>query len=266
MEQLAIYFMIYLFSLLLGEKLVFSTNHSHNFIFWFCTLTYVYLLLFLSLLVMMDKHISRDRRVRNMMGQFLGISIPFYYTINFIGMVIVLRDYEYYSQTLFVLDTIILGIIFTTTLILVVLSLVYLGNKVNKNIRNWVKRREMKRMAYLIKKIYKEVLLVKGYQNKMKLFSYLKNKTLIKFLGKMSYNYNDKKMIDVYFRDDTESKSGDCVICLCDLNKEGETIKLACDHKFHDKCVKEWFKTSVACPVCKRSVRITLLKTIYNGL
>ncbi len=42
----------------------------------------------------------------------------------------------------------------------------------------------------------------------------------------------------------------DCSICLDKLNTK--TIKmLPCNHLFHKKCINEWLKTSIQCPLCK---------------
>ena len=42
----------------------------------------------------------------------------------------------------------------------------------------------------------------------------------------------------------------DCSICLDKLNTK--TIKmLPCNHLFHKKCINEWLKNSIQCPLCK---------------
>ncbi len=44
----------------------------------------------------------------------------------------------------------------------------------------------------------------------------------------------------------------DCSICLISLNNE--FIKLPCNHKFHDSCIKEWNKKNNTCPLCRSIV------------
>ena len=40
-----------------------------------------------------------------------------------------------------------------------------------------------------------------------------------------------------------------CTICLENILSECKLLK--CKHKFHKTCIKEWFKTSDTCPVCR---------------
>lgn len=43
-----------------------------------------------------------------------------------------------------------------------------------------------------------------------------------------------------------------CSICLV---KKGKKIKLDCSHKFHRKCIKEWFDIKKNCPNCRRIIK-----------
>ena len=59
-----------------------------------------------------------------------------------------------------------------------------------------------------------------------------------------------------------EKTKPECSICLGeeDLNKT-----LACGHKFHRKCIKEWAKKgSNTCPVCRAEITTTSKYTIFN--
>ena len=40
-----------------------------------------------------------------------------------------------------------------------------------------------------------------------------------------------------------------CPICLC--NEKGRIVQLSCHHKFHERCIMQWFKTSKSCPICR---------------
>lgn len=47
-----------------------------------------------------------------------------------------------------------------------------------------------------------------------------------------------------------------CTVCMSDY-EEGEDLKLLpCFHRFHDKCISQWLKTQLKCPICKTSVRM----------
>ncbi|KAJ3221240.1 hypothetical protein HK099_003671 [Clydaea vesicula] len=45
-----------------------------------------------------------------------------------------------------------------------------------------------------------------------------------------------------------------CSICLMDYNKGEELRKLPCFHFFHRECIDDWFKSAVACPICRIDV------------
>ena len=34
-----------------------------------------------------------------------------------------------------------------------------------------------------------------------------------------------------------------CPICLEEITKKDKTVILTCDHKFHRKCLKQWYQT-----------------------
>lgn len=46
-----------------------------------------------------------------------------------------------------------------------------------------------------------------------------------------------------------------CVVCLESIAIEDRVLELPCTHVFHLKCVVEWLKRSILCPVCKRDLR-----------
>ena len=49
-----------------------------------------------------------------------------------------------------------------------------------------------------------------------------------------------------------DSKNQECSICLSKVNKP--KCKTICGHIFHITCLKEWLKTSVTCPLCRKSI------------
>ena len=49
-----------------------------------------------------------------------------------------------------------------------------------------------------------------------------------------------------------------CAICRENFKHHQRYRELPCKHKFHKRCVDEWFETSVMCPMCRQDVRILL--------
>jgi hypothetical protein len=46
-----------------------------------------------------------------------------------------------------------------------------------------------------------------------------------------------------------ENKS--CAICMVNYEVGDKYMILECLHRFHEPCVKEWFKQKNTCPICK---------------
>jgi SUMO ligase MMS21 Smc5/6 complex component len=44
----------------------------------------------------------------------------------------------------------------------------------------------------------------------------------------------------------------ECSICL-EVNNN-QIIKTACNHEFHEKCLFEWMKISMTCPICRGGI------------
>ena len=49
----------------------------------------------------------------------------------------------------------------------------------------------------------------------------------------------------------------ECSICLEEYEKDSKDLLsyLFCKHTFHRKCIENWLKTSVLCPLCKQDFR-----------
>lgn len=45
-----------------------------------------------------------------------------------------------------------------------------------------------------------------------------------------------------------------CSICLEDFTLKEKVINLACNHFYHENCIKEWFKKQNTCPLCQQLV------------
>jgi len=48
--------------------------------------------------------------------------------------------------------------------------------------------------------------------------------------------------------------NNECPICYDNENEIEQNIKLECGHKFHDKCILEWCKNSLSCPMCRCNI------------
>lgn len=50
-------------------------------------------------------------------------------------------------------------------------------------------------------------------------------------------------------REHLPSTPANCVICL--EEQDNNTIKLRCNHLFHQACIETWFKNAPTCPSCR---------------
>ena len=48
-----------------------------------------------------------------------------------------------------------------------------------------------------------------------------------------------------------KEKETKCSVCMGDFRANEEVFKLQCGHIYHKKCLKEWLKKSMYCPLCK---------------
>lgn len=54
--------------------------------------------------------------------------------------------------------------------------------------------------------------------------------------------------------EETKGDEHNCAVCL-DKLKNGCMVKaLGCSHKYHSKCINDWLKVKLKCPLCKQSV------------
>ncbi|CUV04137.1 unnamed protein product [Cryptosporidium hominis] len=76
------------------------------------------------------------------------------------------------------------------------------------------------------------------------------NNEIVNKITQKSYYYGEGN--------ETCSSSDDaplCTVCLSEVNEGDFVVRLDCQHIFHHQCIKEWFKMSVICPLCKVDVR-----------
>ncbi|GIX98120.1 hypothetical protein CDAR_501081 [Caerostris darwini] len=43
----------------------------------------------------------------------------------------------------------------------------------------------------------------------------------------------------------------ECAICL-NTSRYKRMLRLFCNHRFHKKCIMQWFKNDIRCPVCRK--------------
>ena len=46
-----------------------------------------------------------------------------------------------------------------------------------------------------------------------------------------------------------------CAICIEQLKTGNQVKKLDCNHSFHGKCINDWLKQKLICPLCKKEVK-----------
>mgnify|MGYP003331991169 CR=1 FL=1 len=66
------------------------------------------------------------------------------------------------------------------------------------------------------------------------------------------YRDYNKRRISSYI-EFQPSQDIDCSICLDYENRVGIVLN-QCNHKFHDKCIREWIKIKQECPVCRNTI------------
>ena len=65
---------------------------------------------------------------------------------------------------------------------------------------------------------------------------------------------NKIKKKRINFTNDLQDK--ECSICLEEFKENELLIKLECNHYFHEKCIHDWFKSNMNCPLCRLNLVI----------
>ena len=61
-----------------------------------------------------------------------------------------------------------------------------------------------------------------------------------------------KKKVIANILDNNPIKSeNECSICMEKI-EYNKIEKLSCNHLFHNKCILEWYKTNLSCPMCRQ--------------
>ena len=69
-----------------------------------------------------------------------------------------------------------------------------------------------------------------------------------------------KKLNKFIFKDDVYNKNEinkkvNCCICLNDIKKNEEVVKLPCNHIHHWNCCVNWLRTKNVCPLCRLEIK-----------
>lgn len=77
-------------------------------------------------------------------------------------------------------------------------------------------------------------------------------------LEKIPYLNAIKSLKKEHFHDVPVKSMTECVICMENFKDNDNVAELNCDlrHYFHEKCIEEWLKTKLSCPLCKREVKV----------
>jgi hypothetical protein len=125
-----------------------------------------------------------------------------------------------------------------------------------KNIKNFFneKIKDVIRITEENDKIQKKIITMSDYP----ISEYDKNYILGKMKVIKYENLNEPLNQEI-------KKLKECVICLGDFKKK-DNVKVFCcgKHIFHSKCLSDWLKKSVICPLCKYNMKLELIK--YNLL
>ena len=56
----------------------------------------------------------------------------------------------------------------------------------------------------------------------------------------------------------TNKDTSECVICMEEYKETDDVAELKCDqrHYFHSKCLADWLKQKLECPLCKKPVKL----------
>lgn len=66
---------------------------------------------------------------------------------------------------------------------------------------------------------------------------------------------------------DLFGETGNCAICQDELI-EGERVRAitVCQHMFHAKCLDEWFRRKLECPLCRTGIEETVIVPVGNDI
>ena len=74
---------------------------------------------------------------------------------------------------------------------------------------------------------------------------------------KFSYNHDGKK----------EHTPEECIVCLEEYKKDQLLLDYPnCNHTYHFDCITTWLKEKMVCPLCKQTIRSSIIRAIVYGI
>ncbi|KAK9735230.1 hypothetical protein RND81_04G192200 [Saponaria officinalis] len=74
-------------------------------------------------------------------------------------------------------------------------------------------------------------------------------------VDRLGQDYDDKllglAMSSLQKQQGCHTHDDDCAICYQSDNDDDFIVKLQCAHVFHQRCISEWFKLNLSCPLCR---------------
>jgi hypothetical protein len=103
----------------------------------------------------------------------------------------------------------------------------------------------LKELIYSIKNLYEFI-----YQEEERTAS-----THVYQLKKFCTNCGNKDLTEYIEKVIDNNKNESCSICYCDYIENNEdSIKLKCNHIYHETCIKTWLEKCGTCPICRYNV------------
>jgi hypothetical protein len=83
-----------------------------------------------------------------------------------------------------------------------------------------------------------------------------RNRSHSSLVNKMPYMNAVNGLMRKKYTDINEKNMNECAICMEEYKDDDEIAELKCSekHYFHSKCLEEWLKNKLECPLCKKSV------------
>ena len=82
----------------------------------------------------------------------------------------------------------------------------------------------------------------------------------------MCFGIKSNKIVPIVFEKKEGFHTENCSICLELISDSNDIAVLPCKHKFHSKCILNWFSKNMSCPICRLRVEWKLrIKNSYTG-
>jgi hypothetical protein len=86
------------------------------------------------------------------------------------------------------------------------------------------------------------------------------HQSLASYHGQAADMYADKAVAALPIAAHVQTEA--CVICFNEVGERGPFVDMPCRHSMHRECLREWFRRSRTCPVCRASVSVPGVPTV----